>query len=778
MNFAWSKTVHLTALRFVSRSYRRFWTILFLIIPTMYVNFPYFSNVYFPVGDALYQAVSFFIFYNNFYFHRELAQWFPYFAYGSPAYYFQLESISASGYFFGLLGSLFHVKNILLVFKSALLFDQVLLLFGTYLLCRQLFENRWAVLFACIGILLTSIPLHHIESGFRFYFLLPLVFYFLILFFKKNDLGYLWLSGITFVISQLGESGYLGALQLLLAGIFFCALALKNYWVFTNLKWSQKSLILFLFFLALLAAYAYMAGNLFQGLQLFTSGRDANSGAVDIETFLNLGVIKSVTEIVKLFFGVFENSDSNSYVGIIPFVFLAYGFFNVRKVIFWTFCFIIFFLILFSFGQGMPVAKLLYLIYPPVRYFRYVGCVMNGPMRFFMLLSAGFGFDHFLSEIKKQEMIQNAGNGQRQILKYVLVVFALGVLFYEFCLKNNPFELKHGAYLFLLALSACLVFILARKTKLTTLRAGVLTLLIFTFDMVLHQSFVLALWHNKFPEIDPAVIRVQQYQFAQQRTMKDFVGYTSSGSYSPMDLMKLYNFPQNDFCFSAGATSYQPRGITNLFSSLFNVPPLPIFEVLIRNTKLTNHPNMPHFLTAIGCYYPKLRILYDVTFVDSEKEASRLAGLNFDFNEKMILQGVSHEIRKSWQSFDLKSVPLGKENVKFFSSNVLVAEVDLQNPDGAWLYYADSYHLGWRAYVNGKRVPIAEANLAFKAVKLEAGKNVVRFEFLNGLMGFASHLIAIFGVIFVAGMIVFMVQFLVWERCLGNSGGAHSDLRI
>ena len=45
------------------------------------------------------------------------------------------------------------------------------------------------------------------------------------------------------------------------------------------------------------------------------------------------------------------------------------------------------------------------------------------------------------------------------------------------------------------------------------------------------------------------------------------------------------------------------------------------------------------------------------------------------------------------------------------------------------MLYADAWHPGWEATVNGRRVPVRRGNLAYKAVQLEAGENVVRFRF-------------------------------------------------
>jgi uncharacterized membrane protein YfhO len=66
------------------------------------------------------------------------------------------------------------------------------------------------------------------------------------------------------------------------------------------------------------------------------------------------------------------------------------------------------------------------------------------------------------------------------------------------------------------------------------------------------------------------------------------------------------------------------------------------------------------------------------------------------------------------------------------------------NPEAAarWLSYADVWHHSWQATVNGKRVPVYRANMAYKAIPIENGDNVIEFRFrsrlFSALAAFAS----------------------------------------
>ena len=120
-----------------------------------------------------------------------------------------------------------------------------------------------------------------------------------------------------------------------------------------------------------------------------------------------------------------------------------------------------------------------------------------------------------------------------------------------------------------------------------------------------------------------------------------------------------------------------------------------------------------------------------------------------------MLEGVSTEIRKSWVP-SVVSGSLGNVSVSSFSFNHVSLEAEVFRPGGAWLYYADSYHPGWQAFVDGKAASISRANLAFKAIQLEKGKHTVRFDFFDGLRGVASYLIAAFGFLFTLAVLIAM----------------------
>jgi hypothetical protein len=96
-----------------------------------------------------------------------------------------------------------------------------------------------------------------------------------------------------------------------------------------------------------------------------------------------------------------------------------------------------------------------------------------------------------------------------------------------------------------------------------------------------------------------------------------------------------------------------------------------------------------------------------------------------------------------------------RSDVRRYDYNSL--ELEVEAPVRGVLYWADGFDPSWRAWVDGKEVPVHRANLAFKAVFVPAGRHAVRFEYrptpivVTGLLfvalGFVGALAAIWALV-------------------------------
>ena len=78
-----------------------------------------------------------------------------------------------------------------------------------------------------------------------------------------------------------------------------------------------------------------------------------------------------------------------------------------------------------------------------------------------------------------------------------------------------------------------------------------------------------------------------------------------------------------------------------------------------------------------------------------------------------------------------------------FHANTLTIRVN--NPDlaASWMYYADAWHPYWKARVNGKAVPVYRANMAYKAIPIERGENMIELQFGSRLFSVLSAIVSV-----------------------------------
>jgi len=128
--------------------------------------------------------------------------------------------------------------------------------------------------------------------------------------------------------------------------------------------------------------------------------------------------------------------------------------------------------------------------------------------------------------------------------------------------------------------------------------------------------------------------------------------------------------------------------------------------------------------TILGCEAPKMRLLTKAVYVEDEKQAAAAVQNVQDLAGTAILESS----RPPEPSSATKEIP-GSVAVTRFGANALTATVHVDNPDGAWLVYADAYDPRWRASINGQTTPVVPAYVGLKAVRVPGGDSVVRMEF-------------------------------------------------
>ncbi len=101
-----------------------------------------------------------------------------------------------------------------------------------------------------------------------------------------------------------------------------------------------------------------------------------------------------------------------------------------------------------------------------------------------------------------------------------------------------------------------------------------------------------------------------------------------------------------------------------------------------------------------------------------------------------------------------------------FDANTVAVRVVNSEAATAWMSYADVWHPSWRATVNGRPVPVYRANMAYKAVPLEPGENLVEFRFGSRLFSVLAALAALNAAVWL-GAVAWMIRNLLRASPLG-----------
>jgi len=132
-------------------------------------------------------------------------------------------------------------------------------------------------------------------------------------------------------------------------------------------------------------------------------------------------------------------------------------------------------------------------------------------------------------------------------------------------------------------------------------------------------------------------------------------------------------------------------------------------------------------------------------YVDSLDEAERIIVNTENLDKLLILRGASSKNQEHMNEFIQEK---GAVKILNATVNEIIIETNITSASPTWLVYADAFHPCWRATVNGKEVKIDEAYMAFKAVRIDHGKSIVRFTVSNGFDQILSTFIAYAGAIF------------------------------
>ena len=704
------------------------------------------AEAYLPVHDT---ADVFHVFkttYANFAATGEIPEWLPHGVYGYAAHLQNLLGLSPMSYPVMALGKLFGAGDALVLFKTVILLEIAVFSFGFLRLADELFENRAVSLMALAPLLMTTVVINQIYFSFRLVYLLPLLTFFILRFFRTGRARHAVMAAVVFFASVYGNLVYFTLYYALYGGLLSGLLIYVYRKDFRLVAGRVSAAALGLTGLAALfiGVGVTLILTATDELTFVVTDRDPVTLKVDLDNFLDYGHGGIVKMFEMLLARPLSTFDATFFVPAAALVFAIYALCREREPVFLAFVAVFTFFLVLAWGRYSPLAYMVYYL-PGASYFRHLGLTYAVP-KVLICLIAGFGVRHFLAATAAGG---DAYHKERRFLAAIawLGVFAITVVLAAalFVVGNldgaalgSGLELLSAAG-FLAAAAVAATPALARKTLLGTLAAVIVV------QGGIYLVLVNALFTDGYtfePTIKQEVVRARPYAFEATRLpVPDHPRYRTWNAFDPWRYFYqshtiLYGSLGMDPC-----TPVIPRNLVDNYS--------PGVDALARHLLgpdagvgkfgdyYARDPDALFFRLA-GCRpAAKLQLIGGFEErplepgppITPEAMASALMVERPDTGERRLVTSTAGE--------HLGAASLAEQGiaVTHFSANRLEITVGDKagtiGPKGAWLVYADAFHPGWRAAVDGRPAPVWRANLAFKAVFLPPGTTAVGFDFTH-----------------------------------------------
>jgi hypothetical protein len=699
--------------------------LIVLVAIVVLVNLPFLTGVVWDLRDTTATYEMFHTIYGELRQSNQLLLWLPYGTFGQPAEYVTGFYSSGVDFLVLLLGRLLGLRNTWLLFCVARLGEQLVFLLGMFLLSRTLFRRRSTVFLVCLAAAGGLSWYWHSFFNLRLVYVFPLAILFLVWFFERRRPEFLWLSGLCCVFAGQGASYILCVwlfVLLIISSVLFFAHRSAWRWILSR-SWSN--VLALSLFVAMAGSFVYTSVTAVQGFTFTKANRDPQSGRVLLDDYLHHGGNPRLTRVVRdLLSGDTDVNqwDSNFYAGLLPLFFFAWGLARERTARFWGVASAAIGLQWLAFGGAF--AALTYYL-PFMSYYRWLPWV--APLaRVLIILSAGFGFERFWNDTARMRLAAGI------VVSALIAIDATGI-------SSAQIYPLLALYAALSGLAACLSLLMVRflvdagdvdRTARWTRLALVVALGI---DILGYQRAVRA----KLPVLSPgnprttetftaAKLEYRESRTVEPRTPRALRAMPLAPAGYPI---AWQNFLQWDGCTLGGS---EPDYVLMALSGIHRLLSL-------------RSADDPALRQVIGCESPKLRLVYRAVYADNDQQAAELTKRGDDLARVAVIELPARAPQPPQPPAEEPSG--GNVRVTSFSANHIDLIADVAEPTGAWLIYADGYHRGWRATVNAKQTPIAKAYLAFKAVRLSAGRNVVHLWFWDGLTSTLMYLLALWSLV-------------------------------
>jgi len=685
--------------------------------------------------------------------YHEVPLWTPFVTHGQVTSY----TYNRLGMFSNILmlfsGWIKHI-NFLPLYYLGLFFDKFILLTGTWLLARRYFKNPLTVFFVASTVMASTITLTQITHTILLIYCLPLTLYLLHRFF--DSWKWKWLFATVFLMSIVSINIYY-FISLFPLAVFLYFLVVFFITPVKNFKMRGADIVWIIgmvFVLALMAQIFILEHDPL--LSIHSPNRPAD-GHIPLDIFLMYGGGIGLFKWWELFLGISQGWDNTVYLGLlaVPLIFIGIASKNKNK---YPFLIGAAFFLLFSLAT--PVTVLAYYFWPLMTYFRHIGLV-TPLIKFYLCFLAGFGFEE-LFDIDKSKQAKEVLYKSlfSAVLLYLnglflcqLVINAnLGTFFLDHLSSSMKINLSEGTidllyYTARLSMLGALIF-LARPFINFSKYASSYTLILIFFHLIVIYGYAYEQMQERSFLLKPkeyALMGFQKFPFVHHRQ-------NDEGAFPRAQLVRLmggavydesYNFTFSDMV----RTKYR--------SDISLIP----YDQL---SHLFNDPGSPVFLKLVGSSEDKVQFFSHAYPLKNVVDVIQ----NKDFSGDMLFYSSIGQSRPKGDQ--LKGLDLSQDqrlNIPYkvlsFSPNQIVIDVDQVAQPGTWMEYCDTWHSHWKAEVNGRPQKVFLGNVAYKAIALQKGKNIVRFYFESNFLTAVYYYFMIGSFIWMGLLILLLMTFPV-----------------
>jgi hypothetical protein len=775
-------------------------------VPFSHDGFQYFTLQYYFLNDAIQSA--------------EIAQWIPFMNQGTVASLWRgIQSALLQNVLLEM-PVLARQFNLLTIYHAGMFVDAMVLLTGTWLLARRFFGPTTAV-FISLSVVGGTVWIDQPYWNFKLVYAVPLLIELGHRFLETGRWRWAFLLANLLAMQMLGSLPYIIPVTSFAVAAYFLAYSSTHHRLviaqLRSLRFGWRAVVsMTAAILSLAMAYAYFTSGT-GDLVNYNASRNAD-GTTTLPVFLTYGGSTDVAKWIDMVLNLSPWMDLTLYSGILilPLTLVAVLVVDRHRV-----HFLLVTLVLLLFTLGTPVSSALFYTWPGMKFFRHIGLV-SPLVRVGLCFVAGVAFEAIVAGERRQPNCLRFASVLLSVLLLAAGLFAHwlssdpaatralvdalsnpgtdrpthvrmpDVLAHRLSVSATAAWIAGG----LLMLGAIVRTKVSSRPRLEVAWIATLLLLIFV-DVYRFKFGYLSARTERMPSAVQSVTwpSALPYPVRRRSSLKDAavdgsnprleatIGFSSMFRYRLQGRASsgAQYWTNNAFVFAdeAGST-FQVDSWLKPFDELLRM----YWEMPIDNTsgfppgidlRALEFPlTHPAASKVTGISENKIRFFSRAFSVDTADALPPLMmSPQYRGNRLFVLRQLDQpnqgQSALPWNpnddltADDTQHVPY---EVQRFSSNVL--RLAVSNTAGAtWISYADVWHPYWHATVNGRPAPIYRANMAYKAVPLEKGQNIVELRFGSSAIDTLAKLIALNSAVWL-GLVVWMSGLAIREEFVAS----------